>query len=119
MKVTREPFDDRSEPDANGMYDYIYVGANYTFQDNGQQLTFRIYRDEPGIASLVGPIGWSPNTYTSELFDNAVEYLCINEAVKVIKVCDPTPPGLGFIPIDEAIELARGAGLAVPKGFNR
>lgn len=32
MKVTREPFDDRSESDANGMYDYIYVGAKFIGQ---------------------------------------------------------------------------------------
>ena len=119
MNITREPFDDRSEPDANGMYDYIYVGANYTFQENDQQLTFRLYRDEPEIAGLVRPIEWSPNTYTSELFAQAVEYLRIKEAVRVIEVCDPTPPGRGFIPIDEAIELAHAAGLSVPKEFNR
>ena len=119
MEITREPFDDRSEPDANGMYDYIYVGANYTFQDGGQQLIFRLYRDEPGIAGLVRPIGWSPNTYTSELFAQAVEYLRTNEAVQIIKVCDPTPPGRGFIPINEAIALARAAGLSVPEDCNR
>jgi hypothetical protein len=119
MKITREPFDDRSEPDANGMYDYIYVGANYTFHDDDQQLTFRLYRDEPGIAGLVRPIEWSPNTYTSELYGKAVEYLRTSEAVKIIKVYDPTPPGRGFIPIDEAIELARAAGFPIPVGFNR
>jgi hypothetical protein len=118
MKITRELFDDRGEPDVNGMHDYIYVGANYTFQDDEQRLTFRIYHDEPGIACLVRPIHWSPKIYASELFGTAVDYLRTNEGVGIIKVCDPTPPGGGFIPIGEAIELARGAGLPVPEGFN-
>jgi len=96
------------------MYDYIYVGAYYTFREGKHELTFAIYEDTPYEASLKRPIHWAPYVYASELFRQAVDYLRCNEAVRTITVCDPTPPGRGFIPIAEAIELARAAGLPVP-----
>lgn len=118
MTITRKSFDDRSEPDADGLYDYIYVGVDYTFGDKEDQLTFRLYRDEPKVANLVKPINWSPNTYSSVLFDQAVAHLRSQEAVEIIQVSDPTPPGRGFIPLEKAIQLAHAAGLPVPPHIN-
>ncbi len=117
MKILRERFDDRSEPDEDGMYDYIYVGTVYSFEDNERRIRFRLYDDEPGIAGVTDPIAWSPEIYTSDMFRSAVDYLRLHESVDTIHVCDPTPPGRGFIAINEAVKLARRKGLPVPQGF--
>jgi hypothetical protein len=114
MEVIKEPFDDRSEPDENGMYDYIYAGAYYTFREGRQALLFALYSDTPGVASLKNPIEWRPDVYSSDLFKEALDYLARNESVGTVEVCDPTPPGRGFVPLAEAVELARSAGLSVP-----
>ena len=114
MEVVKESFDDRSEPDENGMYDYIYAGAYYTFREGRQELLFALYSDTPGVASLKNPIEWRPDVYSSALFKEALDYLVRNESVGTVEVCDPTPPGRGFVPLAEAVELARSAGLPVP-----
>jgi len=117
MEVVRQPFDDRSEPDQSGMYDYIYTGVYYTFRDGEQELVFSLYSDTPGVASLKNPIAWSPDVYSSPLFREAVDYLARQESIGTVEVCDPTPPGRGFVPIREAVELARSAGLPVPSSY--
>jgi hypothetical protein len=114
MEILREPFDDRSEPDENGSYDYIYTGVYYTFRDGGRELTFCLYSDTPEIACLKGPMDWRPDVYASEFFKQATEHLREKEGIKTVEVCDPTPPGRGFIPLEEAVALARAAGLPVP-----
>lgn len=114
MEIRRDTFDDRSEPDENGMYDWIYTGACYTFRKGTQELLFVLYSDMPGVASLKNPIEWRPDIYSSQLFREALDYLARNESIRTVEVCDPTPPGRGFIPLQEAVELARSAGLPVP-----
>jgi hypothetical protein len=52
--------------------------------------------------------------YVSQLFKDATAHLAREEAIGTIEVLDPTLPGRGFVPIGEAIELARSAGLPVP-----
>jgi hypothetical protein len=115
VQITREAFDDRSEPDEAGMHDYIYTGFYYSFRYESHELVFAVYSDTPTVAALKGPIEWRPDVYASDLFRQAVEHLRDSESVETIEVCDPTPPGRGFIPLAEAIQLARAAGLPVPK----
>lgn len=111
MEIIREPFEERGEPDEDGLYDYIYKGVYYTFRRDGQQLIFTLYSDEPEEACLKDPIAWRPDVYASAFFKEAVEFLSNNESIRNILVCDPTPPGRGFIPLSEAAELARATGL--------
>jgi len=117
MNVVVEKFDDRSEQNPDGTYDYIYVGAVYTFESNDLKLRFRTYDDEPGIASLTDPIQWCPDVYDSKMFQDSTEYLRVHASVNTIHVCDPTPPGHGFIPIADAVRLAKSARLPVPVAF--
>lgn len=116
MEILREEFDDRSEPDENGMYDFIYTGWYYTFRDGGRELMFCLYSDTPEIACLKRPIEWRPDVYASEFFEEAVEYLKEKAGIRTVEVCDPTPPGRGFVPLEDAVALARAAGLPVPAG---
>ena len=114
MEVVKQPFDDRSEPDENGMYDYIYTGVYYRFREGTRELLFALYSDTPGVASFKDPIEWRADVYSSELFVEAVGNLARHESIGTVEVCDPTPPGRGFVPLHEAVELARSAGLPVP-----
>jgi hypothetical protein len=117
MNVVVEKFDDRSEQNPDGTYDFIYVGAVYSFELSDSRLLFRTYDDEPGIASLVDPIKWCPEIYDTKMFQDCTDYLRDHSSVHTIHVCDPTPPGRGFIPIATAVQLARSAGLTVPAGL--
>jgi hypothetical protein len=117
MNVVVEKFDDRSEQNPDGTYDYIYVGAVYSFEASDLRLRFRTYDDEPGIASLTDPIKWCPEIFDSKLFQHCTEYLRTHASVNTIHVCDPTPPGRGFIPIATAVQLAKSARLPVPVSF--
>jgi hypothetical protein len=117
VQVIREPFDDRSEPDENGMYEYIYTGASFSFVDGGRELLFVVYDDTQGVALLKSPMNWRPDVYVSDLFQQAEKYLRSSESITTIEVCDPTPPGRGFIPMAEAIQLACAAGLPAPAGL--
>ena len=107
MDVSIEPFDDRSEPNADGSYEYIYVGAAYAFTEGGQRLVFRRYDDQPAVADLVDPIHWRPDVSASSLFREATAYLRDHLGVTCVLVLDPTPPGRGFVPLAEAIGLMR------------
>jgi hypothetical protein len=112
VKVCTVPFDDRSEPDAHGRYEYIYVGANVRFDAGGETLSFRVYNDEPGVATLVSPPGWRPDVYAGSLFGDAVVYLRERHGVRAIHV---DHPGTGtFGPFAEAAESARRLGLPLP-----
>ena len=111
MNITREPFDDRSVPNANGMCEFMYVGTYYAFCDRGDKLAFRLYRDEPGIAHLLHPVYWKPQLDTTELFRQSKEYLRSNEGVKEIQVFSPLNFRGGPLSMEKAIELALTAGL--------
>jgi hypothetical protein len=113
VKVRKTTFDDRSEPDEQGFYEYIYVGANYAFSEAGQTIVFRCYNDTPEAASLVDPIGWCPEVYTGALFRNAAAYLREHAGVTRVKVLDPTPPGRGFVSLSEATAAAARHGFNV------
>ena len=115
MDVVREPFDDRSEPDEQGMYEYIYVGVCYTFKEGPDELMFSWYRVEPEVASLKRPIEWWPDTHLSSLFLAALDYLRVEAGVTRVQLLDPSPPGRGFIPIAEAVAAGRAMGV-VPGG---
>jgi hypothetical protein len=80
------------------MYEYIYVGAFYTFRDGPNELMFSWYRDEPDVASLKNPIEWWPDTHLSSLFLAALDYLRVEAGVTKVQLLDPSPPGRGFVP---------------------
>jgi hypothetical protein len=113
VEVHKATFDDRSEPDEQGFYEYIYVGANYALSEAGQTIVFRRYDDTPEAAALVDPIGWHPEVYTGALFRQAVAYLRDHVGVTRIKVLDPTPPGRGFVSLPEATAAAARHGFNV------
>jgi hypothetical protein len=114
VEIIREPFDDRSEPDEEGAYEYVYVGTYFTFREGADQLRFSWYRDEPEVASLKDPIEWwIGRVPSSALFTEAVKYLMDHEGVKSIELLDPCPPGRGLIPMEEAVHAARSIGLPV------
>lgn len=112
MEVRVEPFDDRSEPDEHGFYEYIYVGTNLHFSEDGEPVTFRLDDDEPGVATLVAPPGWRPDVYAGALFRDAIAYMRERRAVEAIHVHHPG--GKGFRPLNEAVDAARQLGLKVP-----
>ena len=113
MEVRKASFDDRSEPDEQGFYDFIYVGTNYVFTEADQTLVFHWYEDTPEAAALVDPIGWCPDVYTGVLFREAAAYLREHAGVTRINVLDPSPPGRGFVSLPEATAAAARHGLDV------
>ena len=114
MEVRKESFNDRSEPDASGVYEFIYVGAVYTFAEGDERLAFRVYDDEPQKAALVEPITWRPDIYASDLFRKATDHLRDHVGVRRFVVVDPSPVGRGFISFAEAIVAAQSIGLGAP-----
>ena len=112
MKVRTERFDDRSEPDVNGLHEYIYVGANVHFDAGAETLTFRLYDDEAGLATLVDPPGWQSDLYAGTLFRDAVAFLRAEHAINRINVYHPACGS--FAPLAEAAESALKLGLPVP-----
>jgi hypothetical protein len=112
VEVRTEPFDDRSEPEADGLYEYIYVGANVHFDADGETLTFRLYDDEPGRAALVAPPGWRPDVYAGSLFRDAVVYLRERHGVGAVHVYHSETGTLALF--GDAVDSAQRLGLPLP-----
>jgi hypothetical protein len=53
--ASQQRFDDVGDTDEDGYVDYAYHGFNYVVEVEGQQYNVRIYDDEPGVASVIGP----------------------------------------------------------------
>lgn len=56
IRVVKTRFEDVSEEGAEGWYYYRYVGYNYEIMIGDQRFLVRTYDDEPGVASVVGPV---------------------------------------------------------------
>lgn len=113
MEVRTDRFDDRSEPNSQGLNEYIYVGADLHFGADGETLTFRLYDHEPSVATLVSPGGWRPDVYASSLFRDALVYLRDRRAARSVHVYHPETGT--YSPLGEAVKSARRLGLPFPR----
>jgi hypothetical protein len=109
VETRSEPFDERSEPNADGAYDWVYRGTHFHFATGAEELVFRCYDDEMGVATLVSPSGWKPEVYRGALFQQAVAFLHAQESVLTVYVADPESGA--FSPLADASAAARRLGL--------
>ncbi len=110
MEIHREDFDEHSDPDANGLYEWRYVGTSWRFVDAGLELCFRRYADEPTVATLISPPGWRPDVFASALFQQTRAWLRAHEQIEIVQVYHP-PTGT-FRPLVESLAAARALGLS-------
>jgi hypothetical protein len=102
MEIHSERFEDASEQDADGLYDYFYSGTLFTFRGAEHGYVARQYEDDTSKASfLSGLIGESRTMlssipYDDELFREAVAHLVINAGAS--KICALV--GSGYAPVD-------------------
>jgi hypothetical protein len=117
VETRSEPFDERSEPDADGAYDWVYRGMHFHFATGAEELIFRCYDEEMGVAALVSPSGWRPEVYRGALFRQAVAFLHAQESVHTVHVADPESGA--FSPLADASAAARRLGLPGVDGVDR
>lgn len=101
MEILEEPFDDRSDLNADGTYDYIYTGVYFRCRDGSSELVFAWYEDEPSCAYLKYPSSWQPALFESNMFVAAVEHLRQVRHVITVKILDPTSGSKGYVDFNE------------------
>ena len=109
MQIHTSEFDDHCEPNAEGLYEWRYVGTQWVFVGADAELCFRRYRDEPQLATLVSPPGWRADVFASSLFKDASAWLREHEGVDTIQVYNPASGT--FAPFAAALAAARARGL--------
>jgi hypothetical protein len=104
VQVIEEAFEDASEPDAKGFFDYYYSGVIYRFIFSKQELKARVYDDTPGTASFLGyttlPEGerglFEAIPYDDPEFGLAAAYLRDTVGADRLQVLLPG----GYVPVD-------------------
>lgn len=96
--IVKEWFEDASEQDENGLYDYYYAGFNYKFNFQDDEYLFRQYHGDLNNAYFTDSrlphfplLGRSP--YDDFSFLLAAKYLFEEAGVKTISMLDPVVGG--------------------------
>lgn len=93
MEIRTEHFDDSSEPDENGMYEYQYIGTSYHVSEVDRRLILRSYDDSPGELTLVYPAAWTPGDLRDGLIGRAIRALHATTGARVIRLYDRVSGG--------------------------
>jgi hypothetical protein len=95
VDIRRTRFDERSEPDADGLHEWIYVGYDYELTDGDYSLRARTYDDTPGEISVqTGSHPWGRMPYGDPRFASAIEALLVATTATEVKVFTSNPTGL-------------------------
>ena len=94
MQVTKEPFEDAGERDAEGQYDYFYSGIIFRFVFGTRALVARRYDDTTGAASFLRSESLLDGTsaifteipYRDPEFREAVAFLRTSESIEFVQV---------------------------------
>ena len=104
MEIRTELFDDSSEPDENGMYEYQYRGTTYHVSEGGRTLILRSYDDSPGELTLIHPSAWTAEDLGDGLIGRAIRALHAATGARVIRLYDSTSGAYSKeVPIDDLL----------------
>jgi hypothetical protein len=104
VKVIEQAFEDASEQDSNGWYDYYYSGVIYRLVFPGGEFRARRYDDVPGEAHFLA-YGSTPGgerqlfeaiPYDNPEFRAAAAYLRDTVGADTVKILLPS----GYVPVD-------------------